>query len=81
MVHDECGHKKSKLAKDVFFTGILAEKLGIPQRLALELRNNAGRVPNPLLGCTLLRSIWLHKIYADEQEELVIGSKTPTCGP
>ena len=80
MVHDKCGHEKSKLAKDVF-TGILAEKLGIPQRLALELRNNAGRVPNPLLGCTLLRSISLHKIYADEQEELLIGSKTPTCGP
>ena len=67
--------------EDVFFTGILAEKLGIPRRLAMELRNNAERVPNHFLGCTLLRSISLHKIYGDEQEELLIGSKTPTCGP
>ena len=80
MVHDKCGHEKSKLAKDVF-TGILAEKLGIPRRLAMELRNNAERVLNHFLGCTLLRSISLHKIYADEQEELLIGFKTPTCGP
>ena len=71
---------KTKLAKDVF-TGLLAKRLGIPQRNALALRNNAGRVQNHLLGCTLLRSISRHKIYSDEQEELLIGSKAPTCGP
>ena len=49
--------------------------------LAQHYRNNAERVPNQFLGCTLLRSISLHKIHADEQEELLIGSKTPTCGP
>ena len=36
--------------EDVFFTGILAEKLGIPRRLAMELKNNAERVPNHFLG-------------------------------
>lgn len=48
--------------EDVFLTGIVAEQAGVPRRLVLEFKNNAERVPAKFLGCTLLRTIAIHKV-------------------
>jgi len=66
--------------EDVFLTGIIAEQVGVPRRLAVEFRNNAVRIPAKFLGCTLLRTISIHKVLPSEQEELAKMAKNPQCG-
>ena len=66
--------------EDVFLTGIIAEQVGVPRRLAVEFRNNAVRIPAKFLGCTLLRTISIHKVLPSEQEELTKMAKNPQCG-
>lgn len=66
--------------EDVFLTGIIAEQVGVPRRLAIEFRNNAVRIPAQFLGCTLLRTISIHKVLASEQEKLSQMAKNPQCG-
>ena len=67
--------------EDVFITGILAEKAAIPRRLVTEFKNNAERIPTRFLGCTLLRTISIHKVKPEEQMELTKSAKNPLCGP
>lgn len=66
--------------EDVFLTGIIAEQLGIPRRLAPEFRNNAVRIPAQFLGCTILRTISIHKVLPEEQQKLSKMAKNPKCG-
>ena len=66
--------------EDVFLTGIVAEKCGIPRRLAVEFRNNAVRIPAKFLGCTLLRTISIHKVLPSEQIEMSKMAENPQCG-
>ena len=66
--------------EDVFLTGIIAEMTGVPRRLAVEFRNNAVRIPAKFLGCTLLRTISIHKVLPSEQEMLAKMSRSPKCG-
>ena len=66
--------------EDVFLTGIIAENLGIPRRHAIEFRNNAVRIPAKFLGCTLARTIAIHKVLPKEQKELAEMAKNPQCG-
>jgi len=66
--------------EDVFLTGIIAEQVGVPRRLAVEFRNNAVRIPAKFLGCTLLRTISIHKVLPKEQEELAKMAENPQCG-
>ncbi len=66
--------------EDVFITGIIAEQVGVPRRLAVEFRNNAVRIPARFLGCTLLRTISIHKVLPSEQEKLSQMAKNPQCG-
>ena len=66
--------------EDVFLTGIIAEKCDIPRRLAIEFRNNAVRIPAQFLGCTLLRTISIHKVLPSEQLEMSKMARNPKCG-
>ena len=66
--------------EDVFLTGIIAEKCGIPRRLAVEFRNNAVRIPAKFLGCTLLRTISIHKVLPSEQVLMSKMAQNPQCG-
>ena len=72
--------------EDVFFTGILPERLNrqgtaVRKRMVAELKNNGDRISVQFIGCTLLRSISIHKVFAEEQEELLKASRDPQCGP
>ncbi len=67
--------------EDVFFTGVLADRLGIARRLVAEFKNNGERIGVQFMGCTLLRSISVHKVLAEEQAELMKASLSPNCGP
>eukprot|EP00095_Tigriopus_kingsejongensis_P004281 maker-scaffold2020_size22516-snap-gene-0.6 protein:Tk04281 transcript:maker-scaffold2020_size22516-snap-gene-0.6-mRNA-1 annotation:"udp- c:betagal beta- -n-acetylglucosaminyltransferase 5a" len=73
------GHPYVSL-EDVFVTGILAEQAHIPRRLVMEFRNNADRIPAKFLGCTLLRTISIHKVMPFEQKELMRMARNPQCG-
>ena len=66
--------------EDVFLTGIIAERVDVPRRLATEFRNNAVPIPVRFLGCTLLRTISIHKVTPEEQAQLTQMSKNPACG-
>ena len=66
--------------EDVFLTGIIAEKEDIPRRHAVEFRNNPVRIPAKFLGCTLLRTISIHKVLPKEQKELAEMATNPQCG-
>jgi hypothetical protein len=66
--------------EDVYITGVIAEKCGIPRRLAVEFKNNAVRIPAKFLGCTLLRTISIHKVLPSEQIEMAQMAKNPKCG-
>jgi hypothetical protein len=41
----------------------------VPRRLATEFRNNAVPIPARFLGCTLLRTISIHKVTPEEQNQ------------
>ena len=66
--------------EDVFLTGIIAEQCGIPRRLATEFRNNPVRIPARFLGCTLLRTIAIHKVEPFEQVKMAGMAQNPQCG-
>ena len=66
--------------EDVFLTGIIAEQCGIPRRLATEFRNNAVRIPVRFMGCTLLRTIAIHKVEPLEQAKMSKMAQNPQCG-
>ena len=66
--------------EDVFLTGIIAEQCGIPRRLATEFRNNPVRIPARFLGCTLLRTIAVHKVEPFEQVKMAQMAQNPQCG-
>ena len=66
--------------EDVFLTGIVAEAAGVPRRLVMEFRNNAERIPTKFLGCTLLRTISIHKVKPEEHAELTEAARRPECG-
>lgn len=66
--------------EDVFITGIVAERTDVPRRLATEFRNNAVPIPARFLGCTLLRTISIHKVPPEEQSQLTKMAKNPVCG-
>ena len=66
--------------EDVFLTGIVAEEVNVPRRMATEFRNNANPIPSAFLGCTLLRTISIHKVKPEDQAELLEKSRNPSCG-
>lgn len=66
--------------EDVFITGIVAESVDVPRRLATEFRNNANPIPARFLGCTLTKTISIHKVKPEEQVELSEMAKNPQCG-
>ena len=66
--------------EDVFITGIVAESVDVPRRLAVEFRNNATPIPTRFLACTLTKTISIHKVKPEEQEELSEMAKHPQCG-
>ena len=66
--------------EDVFITGIVAESVDVPRRLAIEFRNNATPIPVRFLGCTLTKTISIHKVKPEEQAELARMTKDPQCG-
>lgn len=66
--------------EDVFLTGVIAEQCDIPRRLAVEFRNNAVRIPAKFLGCTLLRTISIHKVLPSEQIQMASMAENPICG-
>ena len=66
--------------EDVFITGIVAESVDVPRRLAVEFRNNAIPIPTRFLGCTLTKTISIHKVKPEEQVELSEMAKNPQCG-
>ena len=67
--------------EDVFLTGVVAEASGVPRRLVLEFKNNAMRVPTQFMGCTLLKTIAIHKVEPEEQLEMHKMAQKPVCGP
>ena len=66
--------------EDVFITGIVAESVDVPRRLAVEFRNNATPIPTRFLGCTLTKTISIHKVKPEEQIELSKMAENPQCG-
>ena len=66
--------------EDVFITGIVAESVDVPRRLAVEFRNNATPIPTRFLACTLTKTISIHKVKPEEQLELSEMAKNPQCG-
>ena len=66
--------------EDVFITGIVAESVDVPRRLAVEFRNNATPIPTRFLGCTLTKTISIHKVKPEEQIELSRMAENPQCG-
>ena len=66
--------------EDVFITGIVAESVDVPRRLAVEFRNNATPIPTRFLGCTLTKTISIHKVKPEEQVELSKMAENPQCG-
>ena len=66
--------------EDVFITGIVAEDQGVPRRSVPEFRNNANPIPVAFLGCTLLRTVSIHKVKPEDQVKLVQMAKNPKCG-
>ena len=66
--------------EDVFITGIVAESVSVPRRLAMEFRNNANPIPARFLGCTLTKTISIHKVRPEEQIELSKMARSPKCG-
>ena len=66
--------------EDVFLTGVVADSLGIQRLDENEFKNNAVRVPAQFMGCTIERSVTIHKVSPEEQLELFKLSKHPNCG-
>lgn len=66
--------------EDVFLTGVVAERLGVPRRNLEQFKNNAVRVPAKFMGCTLLHTITIHKVDPEEQAEMHELSSNPDCG-
>ena len=66
--------------EDVFITGIVAESVNVPRRLSIEFRNNATPIPTRFLGCTLTKTISIHKVKPEEQIELSEMARNPQCG-
>ena len=77
---EEALHRPFFHLEDVFITGIVAETVGVPRRLATEFRNNATPIPVAFLGCTLLRTISIHKVKPKDQAKLAEMARDPQCG-
>ena len=45
-----------------------------------EFRNNANPIPVAFLGCTLLRTVSIHKVKPGDQAKLFLMAKNPKCG-
>ena len=66
--------------EDVFLTGVVAESLGIQRVDEEEFKNNAVRVPAQFMGCTIQRSVTIHKVDPEEQAALLQLARSPDCG-
>ena len=66
--------------EDVFLTGVVADSLGIQRVDEEEFKNNAVRVPAQFMGCTIQRSVTIHKVDPEEQAALLQLARSPDCG-
>ncbi|XP_040572407.1 beta-1,3-galactosyltransferase 5 isoform X2 [Lepeophtheirus salmonis] len=66
--------------EDVFITGVTAEKSNVTRKHIQEFRNNGTPIPPKFIGCTLLRTITIHKVKPEEQMDYLKVAQRPQCG-
>ncbi|QQP53032.1 Hexosyltransferase, partial [Caligus rogercresseyi] len=66
--------------EDVFLTGVTAEKSNVTRKNVQEFRNNGTPIPPQFIGCTLLRTITIHKVKPEEQVDFLKAAEHPQCG-